>query len=185
MDLKLYPEVVEEKRKEATLADRVRSEFTPAISFTEERKNDVQRAVAGLNRDFSTQISGANKTYGLPENLLVNLLAVESSGVEEAIIPSGARGLGQLMPETARELGLRVDEEVDERADGSKNIDASAKYLARLIKAADGDVGVALARYDYGYGNVSKYAEDPTKVLPKETRDFGGLIMSYVEPAEE
>jgi len=58
-------------------------------------------------------------------------------------------------------------------------------YLARLIKAADGDVGVALARYNYGYGNVSKYAEDPTKVLPKETRDFGGLIMSYVEPAEE
>ena len=181
----LFPEALSEKRKEATLADRIGAEFTPATALTDERKLDVKNAVAGLNRDFSTELAAANKTYKLPEKLLVTLLAVESSGRTDAGSPKGAAGLGQLMPETARELGLTVDDTVDERFDGPKNIDASAKYLARLIKASDGDVGVALARYNWGYGNVSKYAKDLTKVLPQETKDYGGLIISSMAPSEE
>jgi len=91
---------------------------------------------------------------------------------------AGAAGIMQLMPATARELGLRVDDEIDERLDPAKAIPAGATYLARMGAAKPGEsaLPIALAKYNYGPGNYWKWAQRK-KGMPRETREYMGAVM--------
>ena len=63
---------------------------------------------------------------------LIAVVMVESGGDANALSPKGARGLWQLMPDTARRYGLRVDDEVDDRLDLIKSTHAAVQYLRDL-----------------------------------------------------
>ena len=60
------------------------------------------------------------------------------------------------------------------------SVDAAGKYMAKLLKRYDGDVPTALAAYNWGMGNVGKYKKG-TKDMPKETRDYVGVVTTFVE----
>lgn len=102
--------------------------------------------------------------YGLEHDLFAGLLkhesirAAEITGEDPETIASsaGAVGLGQLMAATAQDMGLRVDDLVDERKDPEKNIDASGKYLSQLLEQYEGDEERALAAYNAGPTNLKK-----------------------------
>ena len=76
-------------------------------------------------------IGKALAEYGLPQ-WLTSVVVVESGGNPNALSPKGARGLWQLMPQTARRYGLRVDDGVDERLDPMKSTYAAVRYLHDL-----------------------------------------------------
>lgn len=109
--------------------------------------------------------------------LLRAVLETESSGDQAALSPKGARGLMQLMPATARELGLVVSHTVDERLIPEKNIRAGARYLKQQLEKYGGDVSKALAAYNAGPGNVDKYGGIPPF---KETQEYVGKILSRI-----
>ena len=94
------------------------------------------------------------KAYNMPEELKY-LAVVESSLKPGAHSSVGAKGLWQLMSGTARELGLRVDAEVDERMDPYKSTEAALKYLAKLYDQYE-DWSLAIAAYNCGPGTVNK-----------------------------
>lgn len=116
--------------------------------------------------------------YGLPEFLLP-LCIVESACTTGARSKAGALGMWQLMPATAREYGLTVDDQADERLDVAKSTDAAARVLKNAF-ATFGDWRLAIASYNCGPGNVQKaiaaagsrewWAISP--YLPKETRSY-------------
>ena len=81
-------------------------------------------------------------------------MEVESGGDEKAVSPKGAQGLMQIMPGTARELGLH------DPFDPTASIDAGSRYLAAQLKAF-GDVRLALAAYNAGPEAVRKFAGVP------------------------
>ena len=89
--------------------------------------------------------------YNLPVNLLTGLVMAESNFQVTAISRSGAQGLTQLMPATAKELGV-VDP-----FDIEQNIDGGARYLRKMLDSYGGDVKLALAAYNAGPGTVAKY----------------------------
>ncbi len=96
--------------------------------------------------------AAANK-HGIPADLFHRLVQAESGGRNGAVSGAGAAGLTQLMPATARGLGLRVGGGVDERFDPQKNLDAGARYLKQQFNRF-GNWRQALAAYNAGPGNV-------------------------------
>ncbi len=91
--------------------------------------------------------------HGLPLDL--KYIPIVESGFSNATSPAGAAGFWQLMPATARDLGLTVNETVDERMDIIKSTDAAC----RLLKSYYNSIGVwalTLAGYNFGIGNISK-----------------------------
>lgn len=120
-------------------------------------------------------ISENSARTGIPAELLRALIQQESRGQYNAMSPKGARGVMQLMPETARDQGLRVNGKVDERLDVEKSIRAGADYLKEQLDRFNGDFRLALAAYNAGPGAVTKYGN---QVPPyTETRNYVRTIM--------
>ncbi len=93
--------------------------------------------------------------YDVPVNLLKAVAQAESAFDTNAVSHCGAAGIMQLMPETAKSLG------VEDVFDAEQNITGGAKMLAYLLNDYNGDVTLALAAYNAGSGNVAKYGGVP------------------------
>lgn len=116
-------------------------------------------------------------------SLLDALAMTESGGNPLAYnAKSGATGMYQFMPGTARDMGLQVGGGVDERLDPEKSRAAASAYLSQLIKRYKGNVSDALQAYNWGMGNMDKYISGGrTGFIPKETQDYPGKVASYYQ----
>jgi soluble lytic murein transglycosylase-like protein len=115
----------------------------------------------------------AAKTYHIDFELLQALIVAESGFDPLAVSPKGAIGLMQLMPETAKRVGVNADKNntVEEKLrDPKTNINAGARYLRMLINMFPGKLELAIASYNAGEGAVQKYGN---KIPPyKETQNY-------------
>ena len=118
--------------------------------------------------DYSQLINAKAQKYGVPANVLTELVRAESGFNPNAKSPAGAMGLGQLMAGTARGLG------VTNPYDPDQNLDGAANYLSQQIKKF-GSVPLALAAYNSGPGAVQKYGGIPPY---KETQAYVNRIMA-------
>jgi soluble lytic murein transglycosylase-like protein len=109
---------------------------------------------------YSALIASAAATQGVDGRLLAALTWSESAFRPNAVSRAGAAGMTQLMPGTARGLGLRVDGSVDQRFDPEINLNAGARYLRQQI-VRFGSVQLGLAAYNAGPGNVVRYGGIP------------------------
>jgi hypothetical protein len=104
---------------------------------------------------YSSIIKKAASKYKLDHNLVSAVVQVESQFNPRAVSRTGAVGLMQLMPSTARQLGVL------DSYDPSQNIEGGTKYLRYLVERFNGDVTFALAAYNSGPLNVEKYGKVP------------------------
>lgn len=120
---------------------------------------------------------------GVPQDVALGVSLLENGGSETAVSPAGALGVFQLMPGTARSLGLTVTKKVDERKDPETNIEAGIRYLRSNFERF-GDWGLATWAYHAGEGNVSKavqlYAKANHGVTLKGVKDPQSM-KEYVE----
>ena len=111
------------------------------------------------------------RRYGLPVRIFKELVRAESNFNPKAVSRKGALGLCQLMPETARRLGVKNPFDVDE------NLNAGAKLLKELYRKY-GNWKLALAAYNAGEGAVEKYGGVPPY---RETKNYVNRILKRAE----
>lgn len=117
-------------------------------------------------------IEKAASDNGVDPALLDALVAQESSYNPAAVSSKRAVGLTQLMPDTARGLG------VTDPFDPAQNLQGGAKYLSQMLKRFNGNVESALAAYNAGPGAVQRYGGVPPY---KETQDYVRKIISHYQ----
>jgi hypothetical protein len=135
-------------------------------------------SAAGLMQiaNYSTYIADAARRFGLPQMLIVSVIAAESNGDPGAVSPKGAMGLMQLMPKTFADMAAVFNLGSDP-FDPSDNIIAGTGYL-RLMFDRYGEDGF-LAAYNAGPARYEAHL-DSGAALPRETIDYVSGISSKV-----
>lgn len=118
---------------------------------------------------YAAEINAAALKNGISPFLIAAVIKAESNFNPNARSGAGALGLMQLVPETARSLG------VTNPLDPTQNINGGSKYLAQQIKAF-GSLELGLAAYNAGPGNVRKYGGVPPF---SETKSYIRKVMTY------
>jgi soluble lytic murein transglycosylase-like protein len=122
---------------------------------------------------FDRSINAHSERLGVAADLVRAVIQVESAFNPVAVSNKGAMGLMQLMPETARDLG------VGNPFDPDQNIRGGVTYLKQLLDRYDNKIELALAAYNAGIGNVAKYDGVPPF---KETKNYVSKITKAAPP---
>lgn len=125
-------------------------------------------------RPYADVVAAAARIHDVPQALLHALIKAESGYNPRARSAAGAVGLMQLMPDTAREMG------VENRLDPEDNIKGGARYLKRMLKLFDNDITLAVAAYNAGpdavlrRGAIPPFAET-RRYVPAVLREYRKL----------
>ncbi len=145
----------------STTIDQYIKDYTGQTSY--------ENVLAGASK-YSDAISKAASTYNVPEKLIAAIMKQESNFNPNAVSTAGASGLMQLMPSTAKFLGI------DDPFNPEQNIMGGTKYLRQMLDQFDDNIEVALAAYNAGPGNVKKYNGIPPF---NETTNYVKKVLNY------
>lgn len=140
----------------------------PLGEAAEATVEDASVRVQALSQPYREIIDRAAAEHGLDPKLLHALVATESAYRPQAVSPAGAGGLTQLMPDTARELGVR------DRWDPEENVRGGARYLAQQIVRFQ-DLRLALAAFNAGPARVARLGRVP------EIRETQNYVRSVLD----
>lgn len=139
----------------------VPEQTAPALALT-------QVADSAGPAQWQARVAELAAKYDISPSLLEAVVWQESRWRTGAVSPVGARGLAQLMPGTARQMGV-------DPADPNANLEGGARYLRMQLDAFGGDVEKALAAYNAGPGRVQRAGGIPRI---RETQDYVSAILA-------
>ena len=117
-----------------------------------------QPVAAVADPTFRDLIEAAAKRHSVDADLIASVIAVESNFDPKAVSRKNARGLMQLLPETAERFGVK------DIFDPQENIDAGTRYLKELLQKYNNDLALTLAAYNAGPDRVQQYGRVPPYV---------------------
>ena len=146
----------------------IANQVTPFVSKNEQFLQKTE-SIKSLP-DIGFIIDHASKKYDVDPVLIKAVIKAESNFDANSTSSKGAMGLMQLMPETAKELGVK------NCYNAVENIMAGTCYLKKLLDRYDGDIFLTLAAYNWGMGNVERHPEK----LPQETQAYIAHVTDFL-----
>ncbi len=134
---------------------RVEVAATDVVTIEPEDYFPLRASEALPDTPFADLIRAASQKHGVDEDLISSLITAESNFNPRAVSRKRARGLMQLMPDTAARLGVR------EAFDPAQNVDGGTRYLKELLEKYGKDLKLALAAYNAGPDRVAHYRGIP------------------------
>jgi soluble lytic murein transglycosylase-like protein len=138
---------IEMKPEEITGYDKVADPSPAPSNAAPKLKPDAKLTQA----DLHVMLADAGEQHNVDADLLASIVKAESNGNTRAVSRAGARGLMQLMPGTATELGVNDSFEPDQ------NVRGGSAYLDELLRRYHDNISLALAAYNAGPAAVDKY----------------------------
>jgi len=157
---------------QGSLLDRIKipqGSLTPASASKNQHPLQKEKDDEQTLRDINRIADSASKKYGVDSGLVKAVIKAESDFDVGSTSHKGAMGLMQLMPDTAKDLG------VENPYNPVENVMGGTRYLKILLDRYDGDINLALAAYNWGMGNVEKH---PGR-LPEETKIYMARVNKY------
>jgi soluble lytic murein transglycosylase-like protein len=160
----------------------------PATEVTNIEPEDVftpiLKPVPVSNAPFEQIIRAAAERNSLDPDLVASVIGAESNFNPKAVSRKNARGLMQLLPETARRLGVR------NIFDPRENVDAGTRYLSDLLRLYKNNLALALAAYNAGPQRVSQYGTVPpyretTAYVNRVSRSYAKRKTSHESAGQE
>ena len=145
--------------------------FGAPLAVNVEPADEAFVRLPDLDPPFREAIAAAAERHGLDAKLLQALVLTESAYRPNAVSSAGAAGLTQLMPATARELGVEV------RFDPVENLRGGAEYLARQLRRFQ-DVRLALAAFNAGPARVAALGRIPR--IPETEQYVESVVECYL-----
>ncbi|MBW2123451.1 MAG: lytic transglycosylase domain-containing protein, partial [Deltaproteobacteria bacterium] len=143
----------------------------PRATGAQIRESDSPSLPRAEPGDFDPLIEEASRRFGVARPLIKAVIKAESDFNPQARSPSGATGLMQLLPSTAKDLG------VTDLYDPRQNVMGGTRYLAMLLNRYRGDIESALAAYNWGPGNL----ERSRGRIPAETKQYVHRVMKHLD----
>ncbi len=147
-------------------------DFYEKVALIQEEvyKNNFNEDSKVINMSkYDPIIKRVSEKYSIPVSLIKSVIKQESNFNEKAVSPKGAKGLMQLMPETASMLGIK------NIFNPAENIEGGVRYLRMMLNRYNGDIKKALAAYNAGPDVVDKYNGIPDY---RETKNYVKNILN-------
>jgi len=142
----------------------------PGVALPTPAPADALVDKASSRSGVDAVVEKASRRYGVDAGLIKAIIKAESNFNPRAVSSAGAQGLMQLMPATARGLG------VSDPFDPEQNVMAGTRFLKDMLHRYGGNLDDALAAYNWGPGNVDRHG---SASLPRETRQYLGTVKGY------
>ena len=154
----------------------IQSQLPPYVKIIKDNppifENILEDVQNNESRDYSLLIEAASKKYNISSIIITAVMRAESGFNPNAVSKAGATGLMQLMPETAKALG------VVNAFDPRENINGGVRYLKDMLTEFGGNLELALAAYNAGPNAVKKYGGIPPY---EETQNYVRKVMSSLK----
>lgn len=174
----LGPETQNTQPPEAGTIDRTQNTSLSGLSnsqktLSQASSRDLSQIRSSANsHTIENAIQAAANRYQLSPKLIKGVIKAESDYDVNAVSPAGAQGLMQLMPGTARDLGVRNPFDI------KQNIDGGVRYLKKMMDMFGGNIRKALSAYNAGPETVKRYNGN---VPYSETRQYVNRVMDHTK----
>lgn len=153
-----------------------RNEYTRIADGPGENHHKLKNDAHVKRRSLRQIVSVKSRKYKIEPSLIHSIIKVESNWNPDAVSRRGAKGLMQLMPDTARRMNVKNP------FDPEENIEGGTRYLRYLLDKFDGDITLAVAAYNAGPRNIYKFKGVPPI---KETKEYVKKIFSIYNNGDE